>query len=204
MFKLFFAPLSPFVRKVLVTAYETQQDHLIERILSAPHPLLRDQAIAEYNPLGQAPTAIDADGRVLYGSRVICEYLDDQSTNTHVFPRSGVERWNALVQQALGDGILDAALLARYEVTIRPSDLQWAAWRDMQIIKIEAALDEVERTAPDLEGAVTIGTITIACAIGYLDLRFAELDWRARRPMAAQWYDGFAQRASMIATRPQG
>lgn len=201
--KLFYAPLSPFVRKVLVTAYETQQDHLIERMESAPHPINRDEAIARHNPLGQAPTAITDEGEAIYGSRVICEYLDAQSKGPKVFPVVGPDRWNALVQQALGDGITDAALLARYEQTVRPPELRWEAWRDTQLTKVTAGLDEVERLAETFDEKVTIGTITIACAIGYLDFRFGDLNWRSGRPAATRWYERFAARPSMTATRPQ-
>lgn len=201
--KLFFAPLSPFVRKVLVTAHETQQHHLIERIESAPHPINRDEAIARRNPLGQAPTAITDDGEAIYGSRVICEYLDSQSKGLKVFPAAGPERWKALVQQALGDGITDAALLARYEQTVRPAELRWETWRDTQLTKVVAGLDEVERLATAFGEQVTIGTITIACAIGYLDFRFGDLNWRSGRPAASEWYEWFSARPSMTATRPQ-
>jgi glutathione S-transferase len=201
--KVFYAPLSPFVRKVLVTAYETEQDHLINRVDSSPHPISRDQSIAAYNPLGQAPTAVNEQGQVMYGSRVICEYLDAISPNIKVFPASGPERWDALVQQALGDGILDAALLARYESNIRPAELRWNAWRDIQITKVNAGLDEVEKLAVAFADQITIGTITIACAIGYLDLRFEELHWRDSRPKTHKWYENFAARHSMTATQPQ-
>lgn len=201
--KLFFAPLSPFVRKVLVTAHETGQESLIERVDSAPHPLNRDKTIARFNPLGQAPTAVTHEGEVIYGSRVICEYIDAHSQSAKVFPK-GPDRWRALVQQALGDGILDAALYARYETTLRPAELRWDSWRDAQLTKVMAGLDEVERLANAFGQNVTIGTITIACAIGYLDFRFAELNWRARRPAAAEWYEWFSARPSMVATRPLG
>ncbi|MBZ6075454.1 glutathione S-transferase family protein [Microvirga puerhi] len=203
LLKLFFAPLSPFVRKVLVTAHETQQDHLIERVNSAPHPIYRDEDIARHNPLGQAPTAIADDGEVIYGSRVICEYLDAQSTALKVFPVASSARWRALVQQALGDGITDAALLARYEQNVRPAELRWDMWSATQMTKVTAGLDEVERLAKTFGEAVTIGTITIACAIGYLDFRFGDLSWRSGRPAASQWYEWFAARPSMMATRPQ-
>lgn len=201
--KLFYAPLSPFVRKVLVTAYETEQEHLVERIESAPHPFDRDAAIAQHNPLGQAPTAITDQGDVIYGSRVICEYVDAQSKGRRVFPSSGPDRWNALVHQALGDGAMEAALLARYEHTIRPAELRWETWCNTQISKVVACLDEVERLAKAFEDKVTIGTITIGCAIGYLDLRFGDLNWRTGRPAASEWYERFAARPSMVATRPQ-
>jgi glutathione S-transferase len=201
--KLFFAPLSPFVRKVLVTAYETQQDHLIERMESAPHPVNRDEAIARYNPLGQAPTAITEDGEAIYGSRVICEYLDAQSKGQKIFPSAGSDRWKALTLQALGDGITDAALLARYEQTVRPAELRWETWRDTQLTKVTAGLDEVERLAKTFDEKVTIGTITIACAIGYLDFRFGDMNWRSGRPAASHWFEWFAARPSMVTTRPQ-
>ncbi len=186
-----------------MTAYETHQEHLIERVNSAPHPVNRDEAIAHYNPLGQAPTVVTDEGEALYGSRVICEYLDARSNGLKVFPAAGSDRWEALVQQALGDGITDAALLARYEQTVRPAELRWEAWRDTQLTKVTAGLDEVDRLATTFGDKVIIPMITIACAIGYLDFRFGDLNWRSGRPHASQWYERFAARPSMMATRPE-
>ena len=200
MLKLFYSPASPFVRKVLVAAHETGQIDRIEKLAAAAHPVNRDMEIVARNPLGKVPTAIDGEGQAIYDSRVVCEYLDAQSTGIRIFPQEGPRRWAALVQQALGDGLIDAALLARYESNVRPAEFQWKPWRDGQIAKIDSALDVIETVAPELGGDVTIGSITIGCALAYLDFRFADHGWRNGRPQAAAWFETFSARPSMAAT----
>ncbi len=129
--------------------------------------------------------------------------LDSLHQGAKFFP-AGAARWPALRLQALGDGLLDAALLTRYEGFLRPVDKRWSEWSDGQMAKINGALDAMEKEAGTLKGAPTIGQITFACALGYLDFRFAELGWRDKRKKLAAWYGKFAQRPSMKATMPPG
>ena len=125
--KLFYSSTSPFVRKVLVVAYELGLADRIERLACAAHPVNRDRTIIAHNPLGQVPTLVLEDGRMLADSRVICEYLNDLAGGT-IFP-SGSQRWEALVAQTLADGLLDAALLGRYERDyLRHDDLPSGLW----------------------------------------------------------------------------
>jgi glutathione S-transferase len=201
--QLLFAPTSPYVRKVMVCAHLTGQVADIQLLESAAHPIRRDARIAAHNPLAKVPTLILEGGRALYDSRVICEYLASRAEASGIFPASGDGRWTALAQQALGDGLLDAALLARYEHTARPAALQWADMRDALLTKVRACLDEIESAAAALRiDAPTIGEITIGCALGYLEFRFPELDWRAPCRAAARWNDLFQQLPAMSATRP--
>ena len=117
-----------------------------------------------------------------------------------LFPRSGAARWNTLTLQALGDGILDGALLARYEDAARPEPLRWPEWRAGQLDKAETSLAHLAAHPALLApGRVDIGTLTVACALWYLDLRFADLGWRDRHPAVAAWYAGFSQRPSLQA-----
>jgi len=197
--KLFYSPTSPFVRKVLVAAHELGLAGRIVPIACAAHPVDRDRSIIAHNPLGQVPTLLLDDGTMLADSRVICEYLNDLAGGS-LFP-SGRERWQALVEQNVGDGLLDAALLARYERAVRPADKQWPRWLDGQIDKIHSALTVIDREAPALGGRVDIGTISYGCALGYLDLRFEDLAWRERYPAAKEWYARFDERPSMRETR---
>ena len=200
--KLYFSPASPYVRKVLACAIELGLDERIERLPSKAHPIDRDRQIVADNPLGQVPTFFADDGTVLYDSRVICEYLDTLAGGNRLFPAAGPRRWRALVAQARGDGVLTAALLARYESILRPPQMQSAAWRDGQMDKIGCALDRMQENAADHGEGIDIGTITTGCALGYLDFRFADYDWRTSRPRLARWYEGFAQRPSMSRTAP--
>ena len=125
--KLLYSPASPYARKVLVLAHETGQAGAITVEAASPSPTAGAPDIARHNPLGKVPALILDDGTCLYDSRVICEYLYLRSEGAHLFPEGG-ERWDALTRQALGDGILDAALIARYERALRPEPLRWDAW----------------------------------------------------------------------------
>lgn len=198
--KLFYAPTSPYARKVLITAIETGQADLIQKIASAPHPIDRDASVVAENPLGKVPTLVTDDGLTLFDSRVIAEYLDARSTRRSVFPADGPARWKALAQQALGDGLLDAALLVRYEITARPAELRWPLWQERQFDKIHSVLQAIEAQAATLGQELTIGTITFACALGYLDLRYPEFDWRTAQPQTAAWFAAIEKHESIRVT----
>jgi len=200
--RLLYAPTSPFVRKVMVCAHLGGLAERIQWLDSAAHPVRRDDRIAAHNPLAKVPSLLLDDGQSLYDSRVICEYIDSLGS-AGIFPDAGPARWTALTRQALGDGLLDAALLARYELTARPPEVQWPVWREALLTKVAACLDAIEAIAPTLAAAApTIGEVAIGCGLGYLDFRFPELDWRASHPAATQWYAGFAQLPAMQATLP--
>jgi glutathione S-transferase len=200
--KLYFSGASPFVRKVMVVAHEGGLSDAIEAVPGAAHPVKRDAAIVGHNPLGQVPTLILDDGEVLADSRVICEYLDARAGG-RLFP-AAPERWRVLAAQSLGDGLLDAALLARYERTVRAEQHRSDEWQAGQLDKIRTALALMEKSADRLGERVDIGTITWGCAVGYLDLRFPEIEWRKDHPDLAAWFARFDERPSMKATRPVG
>ena len=199
--KLYFNAASPFVRKVRVTAHETGQHKRIEEIQSAVSPLKANADVAKANPLVKIPTLVTDDGTALFDSPVICEYLDSLHAGRKLFPPAGPARWTALRQQAVGDGILDAGILCRYE-SLRPAELQWKDWIAGQKNKWRAGLDLLERNAAELGGEPTIGSITAACALGWLDFRYGDDPWRDGRPRLASWYKEFSSRPSMQATMP--
>ncbi|GGK06599.1 glutathione S-transferase [Pseudomonas matsuisoli] len=202
MFRLYFASTSPYVRKVMATAHALGLTEQIEKLDSAAHPVNRDERIAGFNPLAKVPALQTADGLTLYDSRVICEYLNAYAGGA-LFPSSGQARWTSLTRQALGDGLLDAALLARYETTARPADKQWDVWISAQLSKVDAALAEIEKQAAGFSRTPDdIGLITLGCGLGYLDFRFPDLSWRARYPAAGAWFDTFDQHPAMLTTRP--
>lgn len=199
--KLFFSPASPYVRKCMVVAHEAGLADRIEQLPSAANPVNRDQAVVAANPLGKVPTLVTDAGEAMYDSRVICEYLDAQGGGK-LFP-AGAARWQALTLQALADGLLDAALLIRYEGNARPEALRWADWTRGQMEKISSALARFEESAPALADRLDIGAISAGCALGYLDFRFPQLDWRAGHPATAAWFARFNERPSMQATLPK-
>lgn len=200
--KLYYSPTSPYVRKVTVMALETGLDARIERLAAATTPVEQNPDVATANPLAKVPALVIDSGEILFDSRVICEYLDSQHQGAKFFPASGPARWTVLRQQALGDGLLDAALLVRYEGFLRPEDKRWTAWSDGQMKKVRGALAEIDKLAPSFGERVDIGTVTIACALGYLDFRFADMNWRGLCPQAAAWAARFFERPSFTATVP--
>src|SRR5579864_3572946 len=207
--KLRYSPTSPFVRKVMVVAYETGLEPRIERIPTAVAPTKRNDEVARENPLVKIPSLTADDGQVIYDSSVICEFLDTLHAGAKLFPGAGEPRWQALRQQALGDGLLDAALLGRYE-SLRPREFQWQEWTDAQLRKVRGALSslEMECEADGLVGvaegsAPTIGQVTIGCALGYLDFRYAGEAWRERHKRLSAWYEDFAKRRAMQLTVPK-
>jgi glutathione S-transferase len=194
--QLFFSPNSPYVRKCLVASHELGLEGRIKLLASNANPIKRDAEIIAKNPLGKVPTFITEDGQTLYDSRVICEYLDDLAKGT-LHPHSGKARWEALTLQSLGDGMMDACLLARYEDIARPEAMRWPEWRAGQLDKVETALTYLEANIAVVTDRVDIGSLTIGCALWYLDLRFDDLDWRTRHPKVKAWYVKFSQRPSM-------
>lgn len=200
--KLMYSPTSPYVRKVMVLAIERGLDRKIEKLPQAASPMGGNKVLEKANPLGKVPALELDNGMTLFDSPVICEYLDSKHKGDKLFPASGARRWKALRLQAIGDGILDAALLARYETAMRPENLRWTDWLDGQKRKLAQALDQLEKEAKDLAGGLTIGQVTVACALGYLDFRFGDMNWRKGRPKLAAWYDKFSRRKSMQATIP--
>lgn len=202
--KLRYSPTSPYVRKVMVVALETGLAERIERLPTMVAPTKPNEEVARENPLVKVPALTTDDGMVLYDSPVICEYLDTLHGGTKLFPASGKPRWLALRQQALGDGILDAAILGRYEI-LRPKEYQWQDWIDAQLRKVRGALAalEIETEAGELAGALSIGQITVACALGYLDFRYASEEWRVKHRRLAAWFDEFSKRKSIELTKPK-
>jgi glutathione S-transferase len=200
--KLLYSPASPYVRKASVIAIETGLDRQIERIQTWTTPVAPDVNVAAHNPLSKIPALITDSGDVLYDSRVICEYLDSLHSGPKMFPLEPKARWKALQLQALGDGLLDAALLLRYEGWLRPEDKRWSDWQRGQQSKVDASLGAIEGEAPSFGERFDIGTITIVCALGYLDFRFAERDWRKARPRTGEWFSRISDRASFRATVP--
>lgn len=197
--KLLYSANSPYVRKCLLVACEVGLRERIETLDADANPIKRNPEIAAKNPLGKLPTLIADDGTAIYDSPVIAEYLNELGGG-NLIPRDGPARWTVLIEQALADGMLDAAVLARYERALRPESLRWNDWIAGQERKITDGLDELERRAAHFGDRVDLGTISFACMLGYIDFRFAHLDWRSGRPKAAAWLATFAKRESMVKT----
>ncbi len=200
--KLHYALASPFVRKVRAVAIELGLEERIELVEHAVTPVSPVAELTADNPLGKIPCLVIGEGRTLYDSRVICDYLDHRVGGGRLIPAAGEARWTALRREALADGLLDAAVGKRYETFLRPDDAQWQPWIDGQTNKYNQALDQLEEEAESFGETVDIGMLAIACAAGYLDFRFADEGWREQRPRLAAWYEVFAKRPSLVETVP--
>ena len=201
--KLWYAAASPFVRAVLIFAHETGMIDQLELVDAATTPLNPDDGLIGDNPLGKIPTLVLEDGQSVFDSRVICEYLDGLHDGERMLPLSGIERINVQVAQSIGIGIMDAAVGIRYEQALRPEEKQWQDWLDGQFDKISRSLDVLETWRGGRIQDMHMGSITIAAALGYLDFRHAQFDWREGRPVLTQMYETFSKRTSMLETDPE-
>ena len=199
--KLYYSPSSPYARKVRALAIETRLDKKIEMVNVALTPVAPNADVDKHNPIGKIP-ALSVKGIDLFDSPVICEYLDNQHKGRKLFPRKGRDRWVALRLQAMADGLLDAALLARYEGALRPEEKRWPEWSQGQTKKISGVLAQLEAEVKSLKGRLTIGTISVVCALGYLDLRFADMGWRDKCPKLGKWLAQTSKLPSIKATAP--
>ena len=199
--RLFASSTSPFVRKVSVLIREaglTDQVEVVPVTGGVTHP---GTMPLQHNPLGKIPALERPDGPALYDSRVICRYLDDLA-GAGLYP-AAADLWDVLTLEATADGILESAVLIMYESHLRPEGVRYAPWVEGQWAKIDRALDALESRWMDaLEGSLTMAQIAVGVAMGYLDFRLADRNWRQGRPRLAVWDAHFATRPSMQATRP--
>ncbi|MTH98136.1 glutathione S-transferase family protein [Roseibium sp. RKSG952] len=181
---------SPFGRKVKIAAAVLG---LKDRIrMEEAHTADPSDNLRQQNPLGKIPALILEDGTVLYDSRVISEYLDHLAGGNRILPE-GDARFAALRNQALADGMMDAGILLVYEKRFKPLEYRFADWQAYQTEKITRALAALEQAPPaevTSEADLDVGTIAIACALGYLDMRFAG-EWRKDHPGLVAWLDAF-------------
>jgi glutathione S-transferase len=196
-------PASPFARKVNVVIAECGLEAEVTRIRAGGNAVDPGTMPLTVNPLGKIPTLTRDSGPALYDSRVICRYLDDLGMG-RLYPK-GEPLWEALTLEATGDGIMDAAVLVTYETRTRPEERRHAPWVEGQWAKVVRALDTLEsRWMAHLAGPFDIGQASVACALGYLDLRHAARGWRDDHPQLAAWFARISERPSLKATLPSG
>jgi glutathione S-transferase len=202
--KLIGSLTSPYVRKVRVVLAEKKLEfQFVEEDVWS-----KDSSISTANPLSKVPCLIMEGGEAMFDSRVITEYLDTMSPVGKLIPTSGRERAEVKTWEALADGLLDAAIAARLEATWagRTDAQRCSAWIDRQMDKIHASLAAMERGLADkpfCSGVhLSLSDVAVGCALGYLDFRFAQLDWRSAHPHLARLHEKLAQRQSFIDTCP--
>jgi glutathione S-transferase len=193
---------SPYVRKVRIVMAEKRIEYQLE-LEDVWSPTTR---IREANPLGKVPCLIMEDGGAVFDSRVIAEYLDTMTPVSKLLPASGRERAEIRTWEALGDGMLDAAILARLETTQRPPEQQSGMWIDRQLGKVHSGLAAMSSGLADKPWcnghSYTLADIAVGCTLGYLDFRFAHINWRDQYPNLARLYEKLAARPSFIETQP--
>ena len=197
--KLYYAPASPFVRKVNVFAFEVGLDKQIEWVTT--NPWQAEDKLTTKNPLSKIPILITNDGKVLHDSRVICEYLDSLHSNKKLIPEEGDERWQVLRLQALADGILDSGII-RFMEKKRSVEQRSNDWDTMQKNSVERGLDYLESSVSGWSDKLDIAVISVACVLGWLDFRFADENWRIDRPKLESWFKQFSKRPSIVNTMP--
>lgn len=198
--KLHWSSRSPYVRKVMICAYEAGIADKIERTYSVVSLSAPNADVMRDNPLGKIPTLILDDGRVLYDSGTICEYVDSLHTGAKLFPAAGDARWRALTWHALGTGMLDTLLPWRSEL-MKPAARQTPEWLATFALKTRNALAVIEREAVGLANTpFNIGHVGIGTALAYIDFRFADLAWQKDHPRAAAWMAQFSARDAVRKT----
>lgn len=180
------AAASPFGRKVKIALHLLDLDSKVT-VVDADTMSPTD-SIRRENPLGKIPTLILDNGETLFDSRVIVAYLDHLAGGGRLIPDETAARFSALRLEALADGICDAALLRVYEGRWREADKHEIRWVEHQGGKVERSLEALEAAPPG--NAITVGAIALACALGYLDLRFASA-WRESHPKLEAWLGSF-------------
>ncbi len=197
--KLFYAPASPFVRKVNIFAMEVGLEKQIEWVTT--NPWQAEDKLTTENPLSKIPTLITDDGKILYDSRVICEYLDSLHNGNKLIPAEGEKRWATLRLQALADGILDSGIIRLMEKK-RCAAQQSIDWENLQKNAVERGLDYLESSVSEWSDNLDIGVISVACVLGWLDFRFADENWRINRSKLDSWFAQFSTRPSIVKTLP--
>lgn len=198
--KLKYSPNSPYVRKVVIIGLELGLDEKIVREALTLSPYDPNPEVTALNPLGKIPVLVADDGMALFDSTVACEYLSAMAGDRAWFPAAGPARWHALRCNALANGMLESAQLVRFEQS-RPEPFRYDKWADAQLGKVKRGFAFLEQNLP---GEADMGAVAVACAIGWLDFRFPDLNWRDQAPALSAWFDVFSQRPSFASTKHPG
>jgi glutathione S-transferase len=199
--KLHHNRMSPFARKVMMVAHEAGISASLELI--SVETLEQPPDLLAVNPLCKVPCLVPDDGPPLFDSRVICEYIDLYFNASRLFPREPEQRIAALRWQALADGIMDAAVLCRYE-GLRSEAERSTQWIERQRGKIERGVELLESEVEEglRRAPFSIAQLAISAALGYLDLRFEDMRWREGHPKLTLWYSQMRERRSIGLTDP--
>lgn len=194
--KLIGSVTSPYVRKARVVLAEKKLDYVFE----LENVWADDTKISATNPLGKVPCLVMEDGSAMYDSRVIVEYLDTLTPVCKLLPANSRDRANVKVWEALADGVCDAAVLTFIERTKRPAEQQSQEWIERQMSKVRAGLKVMSENLGDQPFCMgihyTLADVAVGCVLGWLALRFPEVDWRGDYPNLARLFDKLSERPS--------
>ncbi len=201
--KLIGSLTSPYVRKVRVVMAEKKLDFqfVLEDVWAS-------DALLKSNPLGKVPCLVMEGGEAVFDSRVIVEYLDTLSPVGKLIPPPGRERTEIRTWEALADGVLDASILARLEATWsgRSDEQRSQVWIDRQMSRVAAALRAMSQGLADKPFCAghqfTLADVAMGCALGYLDFRFPDLDWRGNHANLQRLSEKLMSRQSFVDTAP--
>ena len=200
--KLIMAEASPFARKVRVLLRETNQLKDVDEVNIVTSPFQVNEQAKVANPTGRIPSLSRADGPALYDSRVITRYLDAKAS-AGLYPEAKL--WDVLTVEATGDSMMDSAVSISYELRLRPEEKVSTEWTEAQWAKAMGGCDALQSRWMDLlNGPLTMAHISVACALGYLDLRHDARNWRQGHDVLAAWLADFSKRSSFQDTHFDG
>ena len=202
--KLFYAPQSPFARKVRAAAIELG---LEERIQLEYAEVVPGRPNAEYarsrNPLRRIPALVTDSGETIFDSTVICEYLDALAGGGILIPQDVRHRWRVLTNHALAQGMCESVILIRYETWLRPESARWSDWVDDHWDKINSGLDWFEHSDSELNGPIDLAHLALGCLLGYVEFRWPRHGWRERFSSIGAWFAQLEQRPTFAKTKPE-
>jgi glutathione S-transferase len=200
MMRLYMMDQSPYARKVRTFIAERNLTGRIEEVAIVPHD--RPAELVALNPLSKVPTLVEEDGTVHVDSLPICLFLDSVGAEPPLIPEHGRERWSVFRHHALAHGIMECTGSRRMLSRMAP-DPDRIAQIERHSRATKSLLDHFETAIGEISARVSLDTLTLGCALGHLDLRFPDEDWRQTRPKLADWHASFSMRLCMRATAPK-
>jgi glutathione S-transferase len=202
--KLFYAPQSPFARKVRAAAIELGLHERIQLEYAEVIPGRPNTIFAQNrNPLRKIPALVTDAGDTIFDSTVICEYLDALVGGGVLIPQDDTRRWRVLTNHALAQGMCESVILIRYETWLRPEAARWPVWVDDHWDKIYSGLDWFENNESELNAPIDLAQLALGSLLGYVDFRWPDRGWRERFSNVSTWFARLEQRPSFAMTRPE-
>ena len=198
--KLFYTPTSPYARKVRIVALEKGLQDKISEVIAPPSD--NPPELQKTNPLGAIPALLLENGESIYDSMVIGAYLDSLSKDNPLYPSSGIEKFRAMRAEALANGVMESGVAIVYERRRTDTGVSQKIV-DKHLKAIDRCLPVMESESANFGKDIDIRQIAFGAALGYIAFRLPEVNWPAKAPKLAKWYEAFSQRPSIKATEPK-